>query len=158
MGTQRAQQALEIAAELCRIFEGYSSTPYICPAGYPTIGWGSTRYDNGRLVQLSDAPITKDYANELLYRDLENFFAATVKLCPGVVTDARRAAALVDFVYNLGPARLKASTLRRRVNAGDWQEAKTELMRWANGRDPKTGILRPLPGLVKRRAAEAALI
>jgi lysozyme len=60
--------------------------------------------------------------------------------------------ALVDFCYNLGVGRLQTSTLRRVVNAGDWQGAKEQLMRWTRGGG------RVLPGLVKRRAAECALI
>jgi lysozyme len=60
--------------------------------------------------------------------------------------------ALVDFTYNLGVGRLQTSTLRRVVNAGDWQGAKEQLMRWTRGGG------RVLPGLVKRRAAEAALL
>jgi lysozyme len=58
---------------------------------------------------------------------------------------------LVDFCYNLGVGRLQTSTLRRVVNAGDWQGAKEQLMRWTRGGG------RVLPGLVRRRAAEVAL-
>jgi lysozyme len=59
--------------------------------------------------------------------------------------------ALVDFCYNLGVGRLQSSTLRRKVNAGDMDGAKEQLMRWVRGGG------RVLPGLVKRRAAEVAL-
>ena len=148
MGTQ---QVIDIAAGLCREFEGFSSKPYICPAGYATIGWGSTRYADGRLVTLKDTPITKDEADALLNRDLLNFYKSVAALCPGILGDVGVSAAILDFTYNLGPARLKASTLRRRLNAGDYDSAKVELAKWVRGGG------RVLPGLVRRRAAEIKL-
>ena len=57
---------LDIAAELCRRFEGFSSKPYICPAGIPTIGYGSTYYADGRKVTLADAPMDEPTARTLL--------------------------------------------------------------------------------------------
>lgn len=148
MGTQ---QVIDIASGLCREFEGFSSKPYICPAGYATIGWGSTRYADGRLVTLKDTPITKDEADALLNRDLLNFYKSVATLCPGILGYVGVSAAILDFTYNLGPARLKASTLRRRINDGNFDEAKLELAKWVRGGG------RVLPGLVRRRAAEIKL-
>jgi lysozyme len=149
MGTS---EVIDIAADLCRHFEGFSAKPYICPAGYPTIGYGSCFYPDGRRVTMSDPAITMEQADGLLHADLLNFYNSVVSFCPGVVGQSRRAAALLDFTYNLGAARLKASTLRRRVNEGDWDQAKVELMRWVRGGG------RILPGLVRRRQAEVNLI
>jgi lysozyme len=146
-------EALEVAANLCRRFEGLHLKPYICPAGVPTIGWGTTRYPNGKPVSLSDPPISKDYADELLYTDLSRFHSDVLALCPGLVgSPGSRIGAVVDFAYNLGSGRLKASTLRRRINERNWPEVKKELMKWVNAGG------RPLRGLVLRRQAEANLI
>jgi lysozyme len=71
-------------------------------------------------------------------------------LCPGL--RGERLAAIADFAYNLGLGRLKASTLRRRLNAGDYAGARQELRKWVRGGG------RVLPGLVLRREAEAALV
>lgn len=60
--------------------------------------------------------------------------------------------AIVDFTFNLGAGRLRASTLRRRVNQRDWIEAGLELRRWVLGGGK---ILR---GLVDRRDAEVCLL
>jgi lysozyme len=60
--------------------------------------------------------------------------------------------AIVDFTYNLGAGRLQTSTLRRRINQGDWDGAREQLMRWTRGGG------RELPGLVRRRQAEATLL
>jgi lysozyme len=59
--------------------------------------------------------------------------------------------AIVDFAYNLGVGRLQTSTLRRKLNAQDWEGAKEQLRLWVRGGG------RVLPGLVKRRDAECAL-
>ena len=145
-------EATALAAALCRRFEGFFSTPYICPAGVPTIGYGTTHYPDGRPVTLRDAPISRERAEELLAHDLRTvFLPAVIRLCPALDT-RKRLAAILDWTYNLGPGNLSASTLRRRINAGRWDEVPGELRRWTRGGG------RVLPGLVRRREAEGALI
>jgi lysozyme len=148
MGTQ----AIAIAADLCRHFEGLRLKPYICPAGYATVGYGSTFYPNGRRVLITDPPITKEYANEILAYDLEKFLAGVLVQCPVLSGQTRRLAAITDFAFNLGLGRLKASTLRKKINAQDYEGAKEELAKWVRGGG------RVLPGLVRRRNAEIALL
>lgn len=144
---------LELAAELCRRFEGFRAKPYLCPAGIPTIGYGSTYYSDGRKVQLIDRPIDEPAARALLMSELEHTYAPGVRrLCPGLEADEGKFNAIVDFVYNLGVGRLQTSTLRRKINAQDWEGAKEQLMLWTRGGG------KVLPGLVKRRQAECALI
>jgi lysozyme len=144
--------AVSTAAALCRQFEGFYSSPYLCPAGVPTIGYGSTYYEDGRRVTLRDPAITRDRAEQLLQYELSRqVFPAVALLCPGLNTE-NRAAALLDFTYNLGSGNLRSSTLRRKINAGDWAAVPSELAKWVRGGG------RVLPGLVRRRAAEAALI
>lgn len=147
-----AASALEVAAALCRRFEGFYSAPYLCPAGVPTIGYGATHYLDGRPVRMTDPAISKDAAERLLLRMIERtYLPAVLRLCPGV-TDANRLAALIDFTFNLGAGNLQASTLRRRVNAGEWEAVPAELRKWVRGGG------RVLRGLVIRREAEAALV
>ena len=144
---------LNLAAELCRRFEGFRSKPYLCPAGIPTIGYGSTYYASGTKVTLNDAPITKEEADTLLLAELHHTYAPGVaRLCPILLTHPRRFNAIVDFCYNLGVGRLQTSTLRRKINAQDWDAAKEQLMLWTKGGG------KVLPGLVKRRVAECALL
>lgn len=144
--------AVQITAALCRRFEGFYSQPYLCPAGVASVGFGATYYEDGRAVRLTDPPVTRERAEELLLWHVRNvYLPAVVKLCPGVNTP-ERLAALIDFAFNLGNGNLRASTLRRRVNAQDWEAVPGELRKWvfAGGRK--------LRGLVLRRQAEAALI
>jgi len=144
--------AVEIAAALARRFEGCYLTPYLCPAGVPTIGYGATYYENGTRVTLQDSPITKERANELLLCMIKNQYMPTViQLCPKIDSDDRLAA-IVDFAFNLGVGALRSSTLRKRINAGDWNSVPDELRKWnkAGGR--------VLKGLTLRREFEAQLI
>ena len=145
-------EAVAIAASLCRQFEGLYLKPYLCPAGVVTVGYGSTRYENGRRVMLSDPPITKARAEELLMWEINRVCVPAVKRsCPDL-KEPKKLAALLDFTFNLGSGNLHSSTLRKKVNAEDWDAAQIELAKWVRGGG------RVLPGLVKRRTAEAALL
>lgn len=132
--------------ELAKRFEGFASRPYICPAGYWTIGYG-------HLCKPDHQRITQEQGLAYLEADLQKALAATLRYCPILAAEPeRRLAAIVDFTFNLGAGRLQTSTLRRRINTRDWPGAATQLMRWVHGGG------RVLPGLVARRKAEVALI
>lgn len=130
---------------LIKRFEGCHLTPYICPAGVWTCGWGSTGPDvfPGRAW-------SQEYADYRLNLDALKFARGTRALCPRLEGD--RLSAIADFAYNLGLGRLRGSTLRRRLNEDDMAAARAELGKWVNGGG------RRLPGLVLRRAAEGALL
>jgi lysozyme len=92
-------------------------------------------------------------ARELLMVELEHtYLPGVLRNCPGLITDVRKCNAIVDFCYTLGVGRLQTSTLKRKVNAGDWEGAKEQLMLWTKGGG------KVLPGLLKRRIAECALL
>jgi lysozyme len=145
----------QAAVDLAKRFEGFHRVPkndpsrahpYICPAGYWTIGYG-------RLCKPDHPPISQDQAEAVLREDLRTALAATLKFCPVLASEPEaRLAAIVDFTFNLGAGRLQTSTLRRRVNQLDWSAAATELGRWVYGGG------KVLPGLVARRAAERILL
>lgn len=143
--------ALAIAAGLARKFEGCYLKPYLCPAGVPTIGYGSTFYEDGVRVTLQDSAITKDRAEQLLQWELRRCLLKVTRLCPGA-DSSKRLSALVDFCFNLGAGNLKASTLRRRVNQRDWAGAVLEINKWVKGGG------KVLKGLVARRKAESLLL
>lgn len=150
---------LDIAEALCRRFEGFRSKPYLCPAGVATIGYGSTYYPDGSRVSLADFPVSEDQARAMLMHELLHTFApGVVRQCPGLLTLAIRTGdwskfnAIVDFAFNLGVGRLQTSTLKRKINAQDWEGAKEQLALWVRAGG------RVLPGLVIRRRTEAALL
>lgn len=144
--------AIRVTTALQRRFEGLYLRPYLCSAGVPTIGYGATFYEDGTRVTLADPAITAERAEQLLqYHVRTVFLPAVLRACPGADTP-QRLAALIDFAFNLGSGNLQASTLRRRVNAGQWDRVPAELRKWVKGGG------RVLKGLVTRRAAEIALI
>lgn len=136
---------LDTLYKLIRRFEGCRLTPYLCPAGVWTAGWGSTGPD-----VFPGRPWTQEYADYRLELDAVRFAKATLAACPTL--DVERLCAIADFAYNLGTGALRGSTLRKRVNEEDWEAARHELRRWVRGGG------RVLPGLVLRREAEAALL
>ena len=140
---------LDIAASLCKQYEGFRSKPYLCPAGVATRGYGSTYYSDGRKVTLQDPPMDEPAASALLMYELQHtYLPGTLRNCPILATDNKRLNAVVDFCYNLGIGRLQTSTLKRKINAQDWEGAKEELKKWnkAGGK--------VLAGLDKRRKSE----
>lgn len=146
-------KTIKTARDLCLVFEGLYLKPYLCPANVPTIGVGSTFYEDGRRVSLADTPITRARAMQLLEHELEQCLPRVLRMCPELPEWGEQATgAILDFAFNCGPGALQASTLRKRVNAGDVDGARSELMKWVRGGG------KVLPGLVRRRAAEAALL
>lgn len=145
----------QAAIDLAKRFEGFHrvaradpgrAQPYICPAGYWTIGYG-------HLCDPKHPAITEVEAENYLARDLQTALAATLRYCPVLAKEpAGRLAAIVDFTFNLGAGRLQTSTLRRRVNQRDWTSSAQELRRWIYGGG------QVLPGLIARRAREAELL
>lgn len=146
----------QAAIDLTKQFEGFHRVPkrdperrahpYICPAGYWTIGFG-------HLCDPKHPPITEAQAEDYLSRDLITAFSATLRFCPVLATGPeQRLAAIVDFTFNLGAGRLQTSTLRQRINQQDWASAAQELRRWVYGGG------KVLPGLVTRRIVESNLL
>lgn len=146
-------EALQIAVDLCKRFEGLRLKPYLCPANVATIGIGSTTYEDGRAVSLADAPITVERAEALLMHELERrCVPGVLRACPRLVGEPRRLGAVLDWTYNCGVGAFQTSTFRRALSSGDWAWAAKECRRWTRAAG------RELPGLVARRAAEAVLI
>ncbi|MCB4358431.1 lysozyme [Quatrionicoccus australiensis] len=139
---------LEKLNDLIRKFEGLRLKPYLCPAGVPTIGYGHT----GPEVSIKMKPITEPVAEAMMVQDAATFATASANLSPVLYFDSDKHSAIADFCFNLGTTRYKASTLRRKVNAGDWEGAQEELQKWVWGGGKK------LPGLIARRKAEALLL
>lgn len=129
---------------LIKRFEGLRLKAYKCPAGVWTVGYGST----GPHVK-PDTVITADEAERLLLDDLVRFEQGVALQCQ-IATD-NQFAALVAFAFNVGLEALRTSTLRRMHNEGNYAGAAGQFGRWNRGGG------RVLPGLIKRRAAEAAL-
>jgi lysozyme len=133
---------------LIKQFEGFSPKIYLCPAEYPTIGFGhvvlpeeQSRFDGG---------IIREEAAELLRRDVRIAASAVSRLITNPMADGQFDA-LVSFTFNLGAGALQRSSLRKKVNRGEHGDVPVELMKWV------WSAGRKLPGLMRRRQAEGAL-
>lgn len=88
--------------DLIKHFESFRSKPYKCSAGVPTIGYGSTKYENGRKVTLSDKPITEERATKLLLNTVTTYENVVLKEFKGVELTQDMFDGLVSFAYNTG--------------------------------------------------------
>ncbi|MBI4968157.1 MAG: lysozyme [Rhodospirillales bacterium] len=135
---------------LIKRFEGFSATPYLCPAGWWTIGWGTIHGLFGQPVTAATPPVTEEEAETLLRRDVAVAERAVLRLIAVPLSDVRFDA-LASFAFNLGGGALERSTLRRKVNREEHADVPDEFRKWVWGGGRK------LPGLIRRREAEAVL-
>ena len=114
---------------LIKEFEGFRKSPYLCPAGVPTIGYGTTRYNDGRQVSLSDSQITEEDALKLLRHQVNSKYSVAVSDAVKHELTQSQFDALTSFTYNLGEGNLRSSTLLRKLNSWDILGAANEFVR-----------------------------
>lgn len=131
---------------LIKEFEGFRNRAYQDAAGVWTIGYGTTRYPHGGHVQSGDV-CSEVQAEEFIRHDLR-WAEDCVNKYTTVPLTQNQFDALVSFTYNLGCGALMKSTLLRRLNAGDYDSAAEEMLRWTHA----GGHM--LRGLVRRRTEE----
>jgi lysozyme len=131
--------------DLIRRFEGCKLKPYLCPAGYWTVGYGHV-IGNGK-TKPEKQLYTQEEVNELLRTDLVRFEQGVLRYCPVHLTQFEFDS-LVSFSFNLGLGVLQRSTLRRKILRQDKQAAARNILKYnkAGGR--------VLKGLTRRREAE----
>ena len=145
-------QCLDIIAE----FEGFRPTPYLCPAGVPTIGYGATYYEDGRKVSMSDSAITQPQGRRMLESMIEkDFWGVLTNTIPfwNEMNDNQRSA-LVSFGYNLGAhfyGNPGFNTISAVLRDHAWTEVPGAFMLYVN---PGSAFEE---GLRRRRAAEGDL-
>jgi lysozyme len=133
--------------QLIRKYEGYKSTPYRCPAGLYTVGYGHVIGNGLQLPDEWNRTLSLGEINELLRTDLARFERGVLRYCPVYLTQSQFDA-LVSFSFNLGLGVLQRSTLRQKILRKDGEGAAKEILRY-----DKVGG-RPLKGLTNRRIAE----
>lgn len=157
------------AVETIRAFEGLADgdprtanlDPYLCPAGYWTIGWGHVVRDAGgqmlkgkreaaRARAIYPQGITLAEARVLLDDDIRGLVPALEAAITVPVND-NQFCALMSFVFNVGLGAFKRSSLSRKLNAGEAAAVPAELKRWVRAGG------QVLAGLKRRREAEARL-
>jgi lysozyme len=146
--------------DLVKFFEGFYTNAYLCPAGVWTIGYGTTEIGGHPVIK--GMTCTASEAESYLAEDLEHF-ERVVKKAVTIDLSQSQFDALVSICYNVGPGAKgirdgiitlfsgSPSTLLKCVNAGDFDGACSEFLRWnkAGGK--------VLAGLSKRRMAESVM-
>lgn len=139
--------ALELLIKLIKESEGCKLISYKCPAGIWTIGYGQTKGIKEGMTW------TQNQADEDLVKTALEVLNRAIKYSPILATvNMEKQAAIADFIYNLGVGNYAKSTLKKKVDAGDWIAASSEIKKW----DKAAGKV--LKGLTVRRAKEAALL
>lgn len=131
-------------------WEGFREHAYLCPAAVWTIGYGTTRWPDGRRVKAGET-ITRKVAESVLRLNLRDF-ASEVDRLTTVPLAVHERAALISFVYNVGSSAFGSSTLLRLLNEGDRAGAAEQFRRWNKGGG------KVLEGLIRRRDDEAAML
>lgn len=139
------------AIDLVKKYEGFSGKAYKCPAGLLTIGYGHL-ITIGELSsnRFANREITREEAEAILREDLK-VAAYSVLRYTKVPLNDNQYAALISFVFNLGPGAYQRSTLRSRLNRGEYHGASEEFLKWVWAGGKK------LSGLIKRRTEESDL-
>jgi lysozyme len=150
------------AIQMIKHHEGVRLRPYRCPALLWTVGVGhvidpshaSVKYEDRKSLPIPsgwDRTLSMDEVDSILSKDLGRFEQGVVRACPSVVDSQGRFDALVSFSFNVGLGNLQRSTLRMKVNRGEYESAADEFLKWTKAAG------RVLPGLVKRRQDERSL-
>lgn len=137
--------AVLVSAPLSARFEGLRTHPYVDPAGIRSVCYGETErelrtYTPDECMVLLEARQANDYA------------PAVLKCVPGLAARKEAFAAAIDAAYNAGSGAFCRSPMAARMNAGDWKGGCSAFVGWR-----VTARGKSLPGLVRRRVAEAQL-
>ena len=143
---QLSTNGFNLLAEL----EGVILHPYKDSVGIPTIGIGSTYYEDGTKVTMKDKAITKERAIQLAKNVVKSFEARVNKSIVVPMTQ-NQFDAMVLLCYNIGESGFARSSVVRNFNAGNLQEAADSFLLWnkAGGKVSK--------GLTNRRQKERNL-
>jgi GH24 family phage-related lysozyme (muramidase) len=156
-GAEGDTSYLDTAGKIIAEFEGFRATPYKCPAGVWTIGFGSTYYSDGTIVTPQDTPISRFGAVKLLESHIDNAVVPTLERTVPTwgLMNGNQKAAIISFAYNLG-AHFYGSpgfnTITKALSKKEnWGQVPAALMLYVN---PGTIFE---AGLRRRRQAEGKL-
>jgi lysozyme len=141
---------LKPAIDLIKQFEGLKLEAYLCSAGVPTIGIGTTVYPNGVKVKIGETCSSAE-AEAFFRHDLMKFSEELAPLLSGLPIVPNQHCALLSLCYNIGITNFKKSTLLKRLKQGDLEGAANQFLVWVKA-DGKV-----VKGLVNRREKERAL-
>ena len=112
-------------------FEGYYARPYLCPTGYPTIGYGHVIKSSEKETLTH---LTEPEATALLRKDLNEALKDALRIMPGLAKSQQQLDAITSWVFNLGATNLQNSTLKKLYVSGHHDQAAAEITRWVEKR------------------------
>lgn len=145
----------EAGLDLIKKWEGFKGKAYVCPAGKWTIGYGTTKWPNGKAVKSGETITEKEAA--IILEQQVNEHSKTIFTYVKVALNQNQFDALASFQYNLGPHILKGSNLVKALNKKDWVDAARLIGLYNKATNPRTGKKEVLEGLNNRRKDEVAL-
>ena len=111
-------------------YEGYESKPYLDSAKVATIGIGSTTYENGSKVKMTDKPISKERAVQIAQAHISKDEIVFKKSLQGVKLTQAEYDVYLDFTYNFGQSNWNNSSMRKNLQAGQYVQACKSLLKW----------------------------
>ena len=111
-------------------YEGYSSKPYKDTGGVATIGIGSTQYENGTKVKMTDKPINQKRAVQIAQAHIAKDEQVFRQSLQGVKLSQTEYDLYLDFMYNFGQANWRSSSMLRNLKAGQYVQACKSLLKW----------------------------
>jgi lysozyme len=140
---------------LMKEIEGWSGRSYDDETGNPTIGWGHLiRKDEQHLKRTT---LTREQANDLLVKDIREHQEPWIGEVSKDIGESK-IAALTSFAFNVGAYHKDVKRAVRLLNEGKNDEASSLISKHTKSRDRKTGELKELSGLVRRREFEKKLL
>jgi len=119
----------ERGIQIVKSFEGLALRPYVCAGGVNSVGYGATRSSNSGPIDLGMEAISETEAEALLLRDLESSEGWVSRLIKTALTE-NQFSSLVSFTFNVGAGALQRSTLRMKLNRGEYRGAADEFPKW----------------------------
>lgn len=151
-----------IGLSLIMKYEGFYSKPYICPAGIPTIGFGTIQYPNGKYVTLDDKPVTREEAKEYLYYEVDKKCDKVLEfmLKNNFLPTQNELDAVTSFAYNLGTGRVTMGSVAAAIRSGNKGDITKAMLQFNKAKVKNflgIRVLKELKGLTKRRQEEVEL-
>jgi lysozyme len=140
---------------MIKVFEGMRLRAYRCPAGVWTIGYGHTSAAGPPQVTPGLVLADEAAAAAVFRDDIDRFEDRVETIIGDMQVDECQFDALVSFAFNCGLGSLQSSSLLRLSKAGQFDRVPAEFLKWDKA--TVNGVKQSLPGLSRRRHAEAAL-
>lgn len=146
----------DMVVDLLKSMEKFEPVTAPDPSGIPTIGYGHALFNPADVEKYANVRMTEPEAEALLREDIKKHQQGALKDLK-VPVSAEQMAAMTLFAFNNGANSSGLKQIVQLTNEGKTREAGEVFLKYTKSRSRKTGELKELPGLVKRRGLESGL-